>query len=335
MRAPAFWTTERPDWRARALWPLGALYGAATALKMRGQGAHAGVPVICVGNFVAGGAGKTPVALALAQLLRDMGETPVFLSRGYGGLAGKGPPVVVDPARHDANFVGDEPLLLARAAPTIVSADRRAGAEAARALGASVIVMDDGLQNRTLRQDVRLAVVDGASGAGNGYCVPAGPLRAPLAAQMPHVSALVLIGAGAPGDRVAARAASKPVFRARLEPQVEAARMFAGRDVVAFAGIGRPEKFFATLAALGANLVARHAFGDHHPFAREEVAGLQAEAEARGALLVTTEKDLARIPVALVAPHAPPPLALPVTLVFDEADAMATLLRERLAAART
>lgn len=335
MRAPAFWSAERPDWRARTLWPLGALYGAATALKMRGRGARVGVPVICVGNFVAGGAGKTPVALAVARLLREMGETPVFLSRGYGGSAGKGAPVLVDPTRHDAAYVGDEPLLLARVAPTIVSADRLAGAQAARARGASVVVMDDGLQNRALHQDMRLAVVDGASGAGNGYCVPAGPLRAPLAAQMPHVSALVLIGAGEAGERVAARAGGKPLFRARLEPEQEAARLFAGRDVVAFAGIGRPEKFFATLEGLGANLVARHAFGDHHPFAREEIAGLQAEAEARGALLATTEKDQARIPLALVNPQMRAPLALPVTLAFDDGDAVTALLRRTLTAART
>ena len=335
MRAPAFWSAERPDWRARALWPLGALYGAATALKMSGRGARVGVPVICVGNFVAGGAGKTPVALAVARLLREMGETPVFLSRGYGGAAGKGAPVLVDPTRHDAAYVGDEPLLLARVAPTIVSADRLAGAQAARARGASVVVMDDGLQNRALHQDMRLAVVDGASGAGNGYCVPAGPLRAPLAAQMPHVSALVLIGGGEAGERVVARAGGKPLFLARLEPEPEAARLFAGREVVAFAGIGRPEKFFATLEALGANLVARHAFGDHHPFAREEIAGLQAEAEARGALLATTEKDQARIPLALVNPQMRAPLALPVTLAFDDGDAVTALLRRTLAAART
>lgn len=330
MRAPAFWFTERPDWRARTLWPFGALYGAVTTRRMGAHGARAGVPVVCVGNFVAGGAGKTPAALAIAALLREMGETPAFLSRGYGGTAGRDAPLRVDPDRHDAALVGDEPLLLARRAPTLVAADRRAGAEAARRAGASVIVMDDGLQNRSLHQDVRFAVVDGASGVGNGFCVPAGPLRAPLSAQMPHVTAVVLIGAGAAGERVALAAAraGKPVLRARLQPDPEQARALAGRDVVAFAGIGRPEKFFATLREIGARVVATHAFGDHHPYAREEIAGLQAEAEARGAMLLTTEKDMARLSSALLTPHATAPTALRVRLEFD--DGSASLLRGML-----
>jgi len=328
MRAPAFWFAERPDWRARTLWPFGALYGAATTRRMGAQGARAGVPVVCVGNFVAGGAGKTPAALAIAALLREMGETPVFLSRGYGGTAGRGAPLRVDPDRHDAALVGDEPLLLARRAPTVVAADRNAGAQAAMLAGASVIVMDDGLQNRSLHQDVRLAVVDGASGVGNGFCVPAGPLRAPLSAQMPHVTAVVLIGAGAAGERVALAAAraGKPVLRARLEPDPEQARALAGHDVVAFAGIGRPEKFFATLREIGTRVVATHAFGDHHPYRREDIAGLQAEAEARGALLVTTEKDMARIASALLTPHVTAPLALAVTMEFEDADAPRALI---------
>ena len=331
MRAPDFWFAPKPDWRARALQPLGVIYGAVTSWKMRQSGARAGVPVVCVGNFVAGGAGKTPVALAVAALLAEMGERPVFLSRGYGGRAGKDAAVRVSPD-HDAAFVGDEPLLLARAAPTIVCADRRIGAAAARQAGASVIVMDDGLQNRSLHQDLRFAVVDGASGVGNGLCVPAGPLRAPLAAQIPQISAIVVVGAGAAGARVADAAAhaGKPVLRARLEPALSAAQALAGRDVVAFAGIGRPEKFFATLAGIGARVVSAQAFGDHHPFTREEIAGLQAEAAARGAQLATTEKDLARLGSQLTNPLAPQPMALPVTLAFDAPAAVKDLLRAML-----
>lgn len=334
MRAPAFWYAERPDWRALALWPLGALYGAVTALRMRRTGASIGLPVICVGNFVAGGAGKTPVALAIAAMLREMGERPAFLSRGYGGRAGKDVPLRVDPARHDAALAGDEPLLLARAAPTIVAADRAAGARAANRAGASVIVMDDGLQNRSLHQHVRLAVVDGASGVGNGLCVPAGPLRAPLSAQIPQVSAVILVGAGAAGARVAAQCAPSgpPVLRAKLTPDADAARQLQGRDVVAFAGIGRPEKFFATLEGLGARVVSAHAFGDHHPFTREEIAGLQAEARAREALLATTEKDLARIGPDLLLPNAPAPMAPPVTLAFDDPDQVRAILLRALSA---
>jgi len=269
---------------------------------MERTGEQAGVPVVCIGNFTAGGAGKTPTALAVARLLIESGERPIFLTRGYGGcLAG---PVRVDPTRHGAHDVGDEPLLLARTAPTIVARERPAGARLAVESGASVIVMDDGLQNSSVAKDVSIAVVDGQTGVGNGLCLPAGPLRAPLYAQWPHINIVVLIGAG--GEAVAREAAErgKRVVRARLEPDPDVAARLRGRRVLAFAGIGRPEKFFSTMEACGASIALRRAFPDHHPFAASELAALAAAAEADGLDLVTTEKDFVRIETAPAALRA-------------------------------
>ena len=222
-----------------------------------------------------------------------MGEHPVFLTRGHGGSAAG--PLLVDPARHSAREVGDEPLLLARHAPTVVARARRAGAELAKRHG-GVVVMDDGLQNPSLVKDLAFAVVDARVGVGNGLCLPAGPLRAPLAAQWPLADALVLIGEGTAGDGVAREAdrLELPVIRAEMVPD-RAAAALKGRRVVAFAGIGHPEKFFATLRGIGAAVVAEHGFADHHDFTASELAGLAREAVALDAILVTTEKDMMRI----------------------------------------
>ncbi|MCJ2030313.1 tetraacyldisaccharide 4'-kinase [Methylobacterium sp. J-043] len=323
MRPPGFWSRPPTHPLARLLAPAGCVYGGLTASRMDRPSAAPPCPVLCVGNFTLGGAGKTPTALALVRLLRDLGRTPALLSRGYGGrLAG---PLVVDPARHGAAEVGDEPLLLARAAPTIVARDRPAGARLCAASGADVIVMDDGLQNPSLTKTLSLAVVDGGAGLGNGLPFPAGPLRAPLARQWPHVAGLVLVGEGAPGEAMAAEAQARglPVHRARLAP--EAGPNWAGRRVVAFAGIGRPQKFFDTLQSLGAEIVAERPFADHHPYRPEDWAALSALAAREGARLVTTEKDAVRLPAEARGAVA----VLRVALAFaDEAH-----LRQQLAAA--
>jgi tetraacyldisaccharide 4'-kinase len=278
------------------------------------------VPVVCVGNFTAGGAGKTPTALRLAAMLRAAGESPVFLTRGYGGrLSG---PLRVE-AQHESPEVGDEPLLLARTAPTIVSRDRPAGARLAARQGASVIVMDDGLQNPSLAKDLSIAVVDGAAGFGNRMPLPSGPLRAPLAAQWPRADAVLIIGDGAAGVAVAreARALGKSVWHGRLSPASDAAARLHGRRVLAFAGIGRPEKAFETVRECGAEVVATRAFPDHHAFSAADVAALRTEARRRELMLVTTEKDLVRLP------GVNDVLALPVTLEVDhEADLLAFVL---------
>jgi tetraacyldisaccharide 4'-kinase len=294
MRAPGFWFRQNPTPLARLLQPLGKVWGAATLRRMHGEGASAPVPVICIGNAVAGGAGKTPTALAVADLLASRKLRPVFLSRGYGGrLAG---PVLVDVSIHSAARVGDEPLLLARRAPTVVAGDRVAGAALAARHG-DVIVMDDGFQNPALRKDISLLVVDAASGIGNGLCLPAGPLRAPLGPQIRRAHGLVLIGNGDAGSSVAAeaRAMAKPVLRAHLMPEPCAIAELTGRRVLAFAGIGRPGKFAATLRQAGVDVVELVAFPDHHLFSEEDAARLLARARRDGLLLVTTEKDRARI----------------------------------------
>ncbi|GJE39525.1 tetraacyldisaccharide 4'-kinase [Methylobacterium persicinum] len=293
MRPPGFWQGAPDHWTARLLSPLAALYGSAGAKRMDRPGQRASCPVLCLGNFTLGGAGKTPAALALAAMLRDGGRTPVFLTRGYGGrLAG---PVRVELGVHGAADVGDEPLLLARDAPTVVARRRPAGASLCTDLGASVIVMDDGLQNPSLAKDLALAVVDGGAGVGNGRVFPAGPLRVPLARQWPHVGGVILVGEGNAGDAVAEEAERRglPVHQARLVPDGNGV---SGRPWFAFAGIGRPEKFFATLRDAGADLRGARSFPDHHPYRPSELIRLAAEAQRLGAGLVTTEKDAVRLP---------------------------------------
>jgi tetraacyldisaccharide 4'-kinase len=316
-----------------ALSPVGFVYGAITARRMQQAGQRADVPVICIGSYHVGGAGKTPTAIALVQMLQAAGETPVLLSRGYGGrLSG---PVRVDPAQHRAGDVGDEPLLLARAAPVIVARDRVQGAAAARAVGASVIVMDDGFQNPSLHKDVSLAVIDGGRAAGNACVFPAGPLRAPLAVQIARTDALVIVGDGAAADGIAhtVDASGAPVLRARLVPDRQAVSALRGKRVLAFAGIGDPQRFFDTLRASGIEVAASRAFADHHAFSAEDIADVLAQARASALTPVTTEKDLARlrgmagVDIAALQPF-------PVTLQIDDEARLIDWLRKRLALAR-
>jgi tetraacyldisaccharide 4'-kinase len=305
------------------LQPAGALYGAVAALRMRQDGARAGAPVVCVGNFVAGGAGKTPTALALAQILLAEGRRVAFLSRGYGG-ARRAEPLQVDPNIHNAAAVGDEPLLLAGVAPCWVGPDRVWSAGLAVEAGADVLVLDDGLQNPSLAKTLAFAVVDGEIGFGNGLCLPAGPLRAPLGDQLGRVRALIVIGGDAEGRaRIGASAPGKPVFAATLEPDALGAAQFIGREVVAFAGIARPEKFYATLRRVGAQIVATRDFPDHHVFSSREIEALIGEAMRRRAMLATTEKDKARLAPAYARAVA----TLPVTLRFEARERVRDLLR--------
>jgi tetraacyldisaccharide 4'-kinase len=294
MREPAFWWNS-PGLTSGLLSPLAAVYGAVAAARMARPAQDAGIPVICVGNPTLGGAGKTPAAITISKILVAAGRRPFLLSRGYGGrLAG---PIVVDAAHHRAADVGDEPLLLARAAPTIVSRDRVAGAAAARAAGAGVVVMDDGFQSPGLRKDRSILVVDGRRGIGNGRVFPAGPLRAPLQMQLSRAQALLVIGPGAAGEQVAAVAQAQrlAVFHGRLVPDAAALAALKGEPVLAFAGIGDPEKFFGTLREQGIDVRAAVGFADHHRYRRSEALGLIGRAEREGLVLVTTEKDWARL----------------------------------------
>jgi tetraacyldisaccharide 4'-kinase len=315
LSAPDFWS--HAGLASNLLQPFAWSHAAAGAARRAlARPWRAPVPTLCVGNLVAGGAGKTPVALSLARWFAERGVTPHLLSRGYGGR--EAGPVAVDPARHDAAAVGDEPLLLAAAAPVWVARDRVAGAKAAVAAGAGILLLDDGFQNPSLAKDLSLLVIDGGYGVGNGRVLPAGPLREPIAWGLARADAIVLIGEDATG--VLARLPGKPVLHARLTPADGGD--LAGRPVVAFAGIGRPAKFFATLEALGADLVARHGFPDHHAYANDELARLLGEAEAKGATVVTTAKDAVRLAPSWRARIR----VLSVDLTWDEPRAMAALL---------
>ncbi|RDI57898.1 tetraacyldisaccharide 4'-kinase [Microvirga subterranea] len=325
MRAPAFWWQATPSSLAHLLRPASLIYGGIAGRRMRRPGIQAELPVICIGNFTAGGAGKTPTALAVADLLGAAGESPAFLSRGYGGkLAGP-----IEVARHHtATDVGDEPLLLARRARTIVSRDRPAGTRLAVEIGATVVVMDDGLQNPSLRKDCAIAVVDGATGIGNGLPLPSGPLRAPLAAQWRAVHAVLVIGSGTAGEAVAREAEryGKRAFFGRLAPDPAVAGSLRGKRVLAFAGIGRPGKFFDTLRECGAAVERMHAFADHHSFRMVDLERLRREARDAGLQAVTTEKDLARMAGSHLAERWTDLMALPVRLTLEDESAFRNFL---------
>ena len=313
MRAPDFW--QKGGAAATLLSPVGALYGLSVAFKARkARPFHPGVPVICVGNLTAGGSGKTPVAIAVAEMLRAKGHKPYFVTRGYGGSE-RGPALAS--RGHTAAVMGDEALLLARTAPTIVARDRAAGARLAREKGATVLVMDDGHQNFALHKTLSLVVVDAESGFGNGHQIPAGPLREPVAQGLARADAVILVGDGG------AVHTDKPVSRARLVADCAEVR---GRDVIAFAGIGRPEKFFDTLASCGARIVEARPYADHHVYSQSDIARLKAKARAENALLVTTEKDYVRLTPA----EREGIVALPVVATFGEDSGLESLLDSAL-----
>lgn len=315
MRAPEFWQQRGPA--ALLLAPLGALYGASVAWKVRHAAPYrAAARVICVGNLTAGGSGKTPVALAIGARLTARHEPVFFLTRGYGGTE-RGPAQVR--SDNSATQMGDEALLLARHAPTVVARNRAEGAAYAVTQGAKTIVMDDGHQNFTLAKDLSIVVVDGESGFGNGLMIPAGPLRESVAQGLARADAVVIMGDGDPvlGNY------KGPVLRAKLIADGESLR---GRRVFAFAGIGRPEKFLASLKEAGAIVTGTQFFADHHPYRDGEIAALQAR--AGDADLITTEKDLVR----LNARDRTGIAVLPVHAQFDDQAALDRLLDSRGAA---
>ncbi|MGR3540499.1 MAG: tetraacyldisaccharide 4'-kinase [Hasllibacter sp.] len=311
MKAPGHWTRRGP--LSALLTPLGALYAAATARRVRRPGRRLPVPVICVGNLTAGGAGKTPVVIALIERLAGRGLRARVVSRGYGGrLEG---PVRVDPARHAADEVGDEPLLLSAFAPVWVAKDRGAGAERAAADGAGAVLLDDGFQSADPARDLQILVVDAEAGFGNGHVIPAGPLREPVAAGLARADLVVLIGPAAARARFLADRpfADLPVLEAELRP-IETGMDWAGMRVLAFAGIGRPAKFFATLRALGADVAGTVALGDHQPLTPALLERIARDADRLGAEPVCTEKDAVRLPAALRGRV----LVLPVRLHADD-----------------
>jgi len=334
VREPAFWYRP-PSLTSRLLTPLGAVYGVIAAMRMQSRGFDAGIPVLCVGNYHTGGAGKTPTVLALTKLLRELGETPVVLSRGYGGKW-QGP-VRVDPARHVAANVGDEPLMLALTVPVVIARNRVDGVALARSQGATVILMDDGFQNPAVAKDASLIVIDSDRGLGNTSVFPAGPLRAPLKLQLACTDALVVIGNGTAAAGIAAEltARGKPVLSAHLKPDTASLGALGGKRVLAFAGIGDPGRFFRTLRGAGVDVVRERAFADHHPFSQAEIEALVAEASGDGLTLVTTEKDLARLRGGEGgAAAARDILPFAVTLEFDDAAALRKFVADVLFKAR-
>lgn len=328
MRAPSFWWSTSSI-RSALLAPLGWLVGGYALRRMSGSGRRPPLPVVCIGNFVAGGAGKTPTAIAIALLAIENGMKPVFLTRGYGGHL-KGP-LLADLDRHTAADVGDEALLLGKIAPTVVSRDRVAAFDLLASLGADLCLMDDGFQNPSVAKALSLVVVDGKVGIGTGRVIPAGPLRAPLRPQMAKADAIVVVGDGEGGKTVVRAAArmGKPVLRARLDQRDVA--VFGDRPVFAWAGIGRPEKFFDQLDERGLKVVGRRSFPDHHPLTGLEAREVLNAARALGAVPVTTEKDAVRLANASSGPRAElasRSVAVGVDCILDAPDRVLTMLRE-------
>ncbi len=337
MHAPSFWYPEhtergpRLSLAARALGPLGWIYdGAGRAKRFLTRPVKPAVPVVCIGNLTVGGTGKTPLALTLARQLKAMGMKPVFLTRGYGGRY-RGP-LRVDPETHTARHVGDEPLLLATTATTIVARRRPAGARLAVEEGADIILMDDGYQNPSLHKTMNLLVLDGEMLFGNEQVVPAGPLRERILSGMNRADALIVMG-GTNAEPVVhqrldhlLQGFARPIFKAHLAPDPERLQHLLGRRYVAFAGIGRPAKFFGTAHELGLDLAAQRAFPDHHVFTEDELTSLDKDARRHGALLLTTEKDAMRLSPERRARVA----VLPVHVNFENTNGFWSFFKDHL-----
>lgn len=329
-RAPEFWWHRNPA-AGLALAPLGAVYGKITGWRMAREGATLDVPVICVGNLVVGGAGKTPTALEVASVCRKLKLNPGFLTRGYGGHE-RGP-LCVSVGIHTAAEVGDEALLLAQFAPTVIAADRPAGAKLLAQLGADIVIMDDGFQNPSLKKDLALVVIDSDRGIGNGLVLPAGPLRAPLSAQIRIADVLVVIGEGNGGRavRMAARA-GRPTLRANFVPARK--RGLKRRPYLAFCGIGDPQKFYKALAEAGATVGHTMSFPDHHLFTPTDCEAILKEAKERDLVPITTEKDRVRLNGGgeAAARLAAATETFPVRIRFEEPRRLNALITDAIAA---
>lgn len=328
VKTPHFWyrrLSAPAPLMEMALTPLSWAYRLGHAVNQNfADPEKAPLPVICVGNLVAGGSGKTPTAIALMQLLRSKNivRTPYFLTRGYGGH--ETGPLLVDYFRHTHEEVGDEALMLAKDCFTVMSADRAAGARFAAQKGADAVLMDDGLQNTTLQRDLNFIVIDGSVGFGNGKTLPAGPLREPLNNGLLRADAFILIGKDKTGV-LELLPEDKPLFNASVEVPHNA-KPDPGKKYVAFAGLGRPEKFYFQLQHLGLEVVGWHPYADHYPYAASDLQKLSDEAREKGAVLITTEKDYRRLPQGDFGTIA----HLPIELLWQNEEALVAFLRQRL-----
>lgn len=286
MKTPRYW--QNKNIISTLLSPFGCVYGLATALRIKfKKGYRAKVPVICIGNVTAGGVGKTPVAMSVAELLKSHGKKPFFVSRGFGGhLSG----VLVDTKTHTAYDVGDEPLMLASVAPTVVCPNRAEGARLAEANGADIIIMDDGFQNPGLKKDISFLVFNGELGIGNGQIIPAGPLRESLKSGLKRADAVIFIGEDKTGllSKI-----DKPVFCADI---VEQKPKHQSVSVIAFAGIGYPQKFYRSLEKCGLKPVNTYDFADHHMYTKDELKAILKKAKKKNLPVYTTSKDYVKIP---------------------------------------
>ena len=287
MKTPGFW--KDVNFFSNLFTPIGWIYGTITTIRNTiSRGKRIGIPVVCIGNLTAGGVGKTPIAISIAKMLQSSGKNPFFITRGYGGSLQD---VVVNPKEHTARDVGDEPLLLAQTANTVVNKDRYLGAFRAAECNADIIIMDDGFQNPGLHKDISFIVVDGARGFGNQRCIPAGPLREFISTGLLRADAIILIGETSP--ELLKLFGKKEIFKAKIKPHCPNVK---NKRVVAFAGIGHPEKFYNSLEECGFELVSKHNFADHHTYTTKELNKLIDISIKKEAELFTTSKDFIKIP---------------------------------------
>lgn len=321
LKSPKFWQKDNTV-LSKLLSPIGHVYAWGLRWKLKKTKAYRSkIPVICVGNLVMGGVGKTPLAISIAEYFKMNGMRPVFLTRGYGGGVCN---VLVDLDKHTARETGDEALILARVAPTIVDADRARGAKTAEKIGAEVIIMDDGFQNPQLVKDLSFAVFDGRYGFGNGKVFPAGPLREPVEDGLQRADAFIVVGKdkAAVKEWVEKRLMSLPFIATHIEQDVAKIAQLSGKKVLAFAGIGYPDKFFDMLRDYGCDVVETQAFSDHYPYKDEDLTDLIARADKLDAVLVTTAKDAVRI-APRFSPHVQ---VVEAYMVWDTPDTMCALL---------
>lgn len=313
MFTPRHWKTK--NLLSCILYPLGCLYGLATACRIKFvKPQKVAAKVICIGNLTAGGTGKTPVAISIARLLQTKNRRPFFVTRGYGGILQD---IIVEPQNHNARQVGDEPLLLARQAPVVVNHQRYLGAKKAVANGADIIIMDDGFQNPLLYKDISLLVIDGTFGLGNEFCIPAGPLREYVSLGIKRSQAIIIIGE----DRfnLRQRFSHLPVFQGVITPLTPSE---SSSNIIAFAGIGRPEKFYQSLQDCGLNVIKTIDFPDHHFYQEEELRQIITTAEQNKAVVYTTSKDFVKIPS-----HLQPNFkVLEISIKWDDAEALTKFL---------